>query len=53
MRMRMMELERNGTRTAALQERKWKSCLLTQLVSYDEATGLGIQLSNIKVAVRR
>ena len=53
MRMRIMELERNGARSAVLQEQRLKSCLLTQLVSCDEATGLGMQLSNIEVAVRK
>jgi len=51
--MRMMELERNEATGAELQEQRWKSCLLAQLVSCHEATGLGIQLSNIKVAVRK
>lgn len=50
--MRMVELERNGASTAVLQEPRWKSCLPTHLVSCDEATGLGTQLSNIEVAVR-
>jgi len=33
MRMRMMELERNGATGAVLQEQRWKSCLFAQLAA--------------------